>query len=266
MTRASAVAGEEPVEEYLDALLGALGGPPRQVRHTLAEVEEHLRDVVDEGLAAGLATQQAEATAVERIGAVHVVAGRRPLFIRPAAGLARGLMLGTTLVAGVGLVAFGIAGAVSWLLAKRYGGLFVVAPFPGGSYTPADCVRWLAGDPATHSCVTAMTADHVGDIVLQGAAGAVLGLVALALHVLLRRRWQDRATRTALPRASTEITGAALALLTAIVALADALDLVLVKGGWGTGQPLSLAAAALGATAVLVLRARHAWKVTPESR
>jgi hypothetical protein len=42
----------EPVEDYLDQLLLTLGGSPRQVRHTLAEVEEHLRDVVAEGTAA----------------------------------------------------------------------------------------------------------------------------------------------------------------------------------------------------------------------
>ena len=42
------------IEDYLDRLLVSLSGSPRQVRHTLAEVEAHLRDAEAEGIAAGL--------------------------------------------------------------------------------------------------------------------------------------------------------------------------------------------------------------------
>jgi hypothetical protein len=45
----------DPVEDYLDQLLTSLSGSPRQVRHTLAEVEAHLRDAVAEGMAEGMA-------------------------------------------------------------------------------------------------------------------------------------------------------------------------------------------------------------------
>ena len=34
---------DDPIETYLDRLLLSLSGTPRQVRHTLAEVEGHLR-------------------------------------------------------------------------------------------------------------------------------------------------------------------------------------------------------------------------------
>ena len=46
-------AASEPVEAYLDQLLLVLAGPPRQVRHTLAEIEAHLYDAVAEELAGG---------------------------------------------------------------------------------------------------------------------------------------------------------------------------------------------------------------------
>lgn len=35
---------DDPIEAYLDQLLVALPGSPRDVRHTLAEVEAHLRE------------------------------------------------------------------------------------------------------------------------------------------------------------------------------------------------------------------------------
>ena len=41
------------IEEYLDRLLVSLPGSPRQIRHTLSEVEAHLREAVAEGMAAG---------------------------------------------------------------------------------------------------------------------------------------------------------------------------------------------------------------------
>jgi hypothetical protein len=95
----------------------------------------------------------------------------------------------------------GLSGAIAWALAAIGGGQFVTAPFPPGSYSRADCVRWLAGDPGTHSCVTAMGADHVGDILLSSFAAGILGLVTLLAFWLMRRRWQDRGTLTARPSA-----------------------------------------------------------------
>jgi len=69
----SSAAGEptsDLIEEYLDRLLISLTGSPRQIRHTLAEVETHLRDAVAEGIAAGLPEQAAQAQALAQIGLV----------------------------------------------------------------------------------------------------------------------------------------------------------------------------------------------------
>jgi hypothetical protein len=178
-----------------------LSGPPRQVRQTLAEVEAHLHDAVAEAMAAGLGGHEAQLAAVQRIGPAHAVSGRTALFASPATALARRTALTGSLVAGVALVAVGLSGAIAWALAAIGGGQFVTAPFPPGSYSRADCVRWLAGDPGTHSCVTAMGADHVGDILLSSFAAGILGLVTLLAFWLMRRRWQDRGTLTARPSA-----------------------------------------------------------------
>jgi len=65
----------EAVEDFLDRLLVSLSGSPRRVRHTLAEVEGHLRDAVAEGMAAGMPEAEAQEWAVQRMGPVHTVTG-----------------------------------------------------------------------------------------------------------------------------------------------------------------------------------------------
>lgn len=241
----------EPVEEYLDRLFLTLRGTPRQVRRTLAEAEAHLADAVAEGVAAGLPEPEAQAAALARFGPAHAVSGG-PAWPRPA--LARRGTLAAALVGGVALVAIGLSGGIAWALARLRGGSFVTAPFPPGSYTRADCARWLAGDPAAHSCLSAMTADHVGDIVLSSAAAGVLGVLMLLAFWGLRRRWQDRATLTALPAGSTEAAGAVLAGLVALATLGVGVNMEMVRRGVGAGQPFSLAAAAAVAAAFFALR------------
>ena len=77
--------GADPVEDYLDRLLLTLSGPPRHVRHTLAEVEAHLHDAVAAELAAGKSQADAERAAVQRMGPVQAVTGRSASFARPTA-------------------------------------------------------------------------------------------------------------------------------------------------------------------------------------
>ena len=247
-------AGSEPVEEYLDKLLLTLSGPPRQVRGTLAEVEAHLQDVVAEELAAGKSLVEAEQAAVARMGACSQITGRPLQFGRPAAALMRRTALAGSLIAGIALVAVGISGAIGWGLAALRGGTFLVAPFPQGSYTRADCARWLAGDPSARNCITAMTSDHVSEVILNSFAAGVLGVLALSGYVWMRRRWQDRGTLTALPIGSAEAVGAILALIVAVGTAGRGVNLELVQQGQGAGEMFSLAVGALGAAAFFIAR------------
>ncbi len=250
----AAPAEGSPVEDYLDRLLLTLGGSPRRVRHTLVEVEAHLHEVVAEEMAAGKSRREAEAAAVARMGPEHVVTGRRAAFSRPTAPLARRTALAASLVGGVGLIAVGVSGAISWGLAAMRGGSFVTAPFPPGSYTRGDCARWLSGDPGAHNCVTAMIADHVGDIVSRSFAAGVVGLLALMAHEWMRRRWHDRSTLTALPLGSAEAAGGLLAVLVAIAAAGTGIDTDMVQRGQGAGQQYSIAVAAIGAAIFFAVR------------
>jgi hypothetical protein len=247
-------AGSEPVEDYLDKLLLALSGPPRQVRRTLAEVEAHLHDAVDEELAAGKSRQEAEVAAVARLGAVSQVSGRPAQFGRPMAALARRTALAGSLIGGIALIAVGVSGAIGWGLAALRGGTFLVAPFPSGSYTSADCARWLAGDPSTHNCITAMTNDHVGEVILTRFLAGVIGVFALAAYGWMRRRWQDRGTLTALPVGSAEAVGAILALIVAVGTAGRGLNMELVRYGQGAGDMFSLSIGALAAVVFFAVR------------
>jgi hypothetical protein len=252
----------DPIEDYLDRLLLSLSGSPRHVRHTLAEVEAHLHDAVAEELAAGRTQAEAEQAAVARIGAVHAVSGRPPQFSRPTAAMLRRTALAGSLVGGVALVTYAVSAGLSWALAAWRGGVFVTAPFPPGSYTPADCARWLAGDPGARTCVMAMTSDHVGDIILQGAAAGVFGLLALVAFRFMRGRWQDRGTLVALPVGSAEAVGAILALLVTVAGAGLAIDIEAVQRGHGAGQPISIAIAAACAAAFFAVRLYRSVQVT----
>jgi hypothetical protein len=254
MSNPREVPSGQPVEEYLDKLLLTVSGSAREVRHMLAEVEAHLHDAVSEEMAAGKSRPDAEAAAVARMGAVHEVAGRPIAFSRPTAALLRRTALAGSLIGGVALIAVGLSGAVAWALAGVRGGTFLIAPFPPGSYTAADCARWLAGDPGTHSCVAAMTSDHVGEVILNSFAGGVLGLLVLAAHWWMRRRWQDRGTLTALPIGSAEAVGAILALLVAAGTVGRGINMELVQRGQGAGQMFALAAGALAAAGYFAAR------------
>jgi hypothetical protein len=261
MTSGTADAPGDLIEDYLDRLLVSLSGSPRQVRHTLAEVEAHLRDAVAEGIAAGLPEEAAQAQALERIGPVHAVTGRPAVLTRPSQALLRRIILTCALIGGAGFVAIGGAGLVGRLLQALKGNLFMTTPFPPGTYTQADCARWLAGDPGTRSCVTAMLADHAFDYLLQATGCGLLGLLGLAAYLFLRRRWSDRATMTALPAGTAELLGATLAGIAAVFFLGQAADLATVQRGVGVGQPLSLGIAATVAAVAFALALRHCLRV-----
>jgi len=98
-----------------------------------------------------------------------------------------------------------------------------------------------------------MLADHAGDFLLQATAAGLLGLIALAAYLTLRQRWQDRATRTALPAGTAEALGAVLAALAALACVGQAVDTEMVQHGVGAGVPWSLGAAAAAAAVVFAL-------------
>jgi hypothetical protein len=242
------VSGDDPIEAFLDRLLGALSGTPREIRRTLAEAEAHLHDSAAALQAGGLSAEQARAEAVRRMGPVEAAA---PLTLRLTRAVRRRLALSALLIGGIAGVAIGIAGLFGRAAEALWGRQAIATPFPAGSFSAADCRRWQDGYPAAHGCIAAMTADHADDFLRSAAAAALLGVLALILYAYLRRRWGGP------PLGPELLAGAGLAALVAVALLANGLDAVMTTRAQGAGQSFCLAAAALLAAGYFGVRARR---------
>jgi hypothetical protein len=246
---------DDPIERYLDHALVTLPGTPRQVRHALAEIEAHLLDAAADMRREGLDEMASRVAAVERFGPIEAALDRTPRSLRLTPALRRRLALGLLLVGAVGGLAIGAAGVVAAAVRAVWGAGAVATPFPPGSYTAADCARWQGLYPAARGCLAAMTADHADDFLRNAAGCLLLGILALAAYLPLRRRWAAPDVSVALPRASEEVAGALLALASAAVLLAQGVDAMMVTRGQGAGLSFSLGGSALVAGAYLAWRA-----------
>ena len=63
----------DPVEAYLDQLYVSLRTTPREARRIIAEAEDHLRESVAAGLAAGLTERDAQEAAISSFGSARAV-------------------------------------------------------------------------------------------------------------------------------------------------------------------------------------------------
>jgi hypothetical protein len=248
---------DDPIEAYLDQVLVSLPGSPRHVRHTLAEIESHLLDAATAAQAEGLDEHTARALAVRQMGPVAGIADRPSLTLRLTPALRRRVVLSALLIGGVGGIAVGIGGSIGAVVNVLLGDRAIATPFPVGSYTTADCRRWLAGDPSARDCVTAMTADHARDFLISAGLCGLIGVVAIAAYAMLKRRWSSPAIATSLPRATEDVVGAVLALGVAVVLVSQGIDAVLVTHGNGAGEPFSLAPPAFLAATLFTVRARR---------
>ena len=188
--------GGDLIEDYLDQLYARLRGSPRAGRRLLAEAEDHLRQGVADGVAAGLSEREAQEAAISSFGSVGAVVRAHQVQRYRAPGLA--LLADLTLTAwklgSIGLLAVGASGLVVAAMNRLFGRAFVAAVTPGTRLPAADCQHWLSIWPHAHSCSQAYMLESSSDAVsLRGAAGFA-GLVLLAgylavRHVARRNGW-----------------------------------------------------------------------------
>ncbi|MGI8776695.1 MAG: permease prefix domain 1-containing protein [Acidimicrobiales bacterium] len=180
----------DPIEAYLDRLLVELSGRARNVRRILAEVDDHLHDAVDEGVAEGLSTGEAEQRALARFGTPATVARRftrgGPGRFLPVPVLSQ-LVLALALLAGIGLMGIGASGALAGGMGAVFGKDFVSGDVAGVTYTPARCADYLEYHPEAGTCARAATAHHFDETVQYRLAAGVLGLLVLGGLYLIRR-------------------------------------------------------------------------------
>ena len=123
----------------------------------------------------------ARALAVRQIGPVAGIADRPSLTLRLTPALRRRVVLSTLLIGGVGGIAVGIGGVIGQVVNVHLRRAGPSRPHSRvGSYTSADCYRWLSSGPAARDCVTAMTDDHARDFLISAGLCGVIGVVAIA--------------------------------------------------------------------------------------
>ena len=232
----------DPVEEYLDELYRKLRVRPREGRRVLAEAEDHLREAVADGLAAGLSEYEAGRAAISSFGSVGAVVRAHDQRLRglPGAAVLADLAVSAWKLVSVGLLAVGASGVVAAIMNAALGRGFVGgAPTTVGA-TAADCRHWLANWPAAHSCARASMLEASADAVSLRLVAGVLGVIMLVVYVIALRRAPRALPDGFVPTVAVTLFGAAAAGLTGLVLVDPA-----GSGLGGPGVYLSAAIAAL---------------------
>jgi hypothetical protein len=244
----------DPIEGYLDQLLGHLRGSAHDVRRILSEAEEHLRDATSELLAAGASEEEAQRLAIERFGHPRTVARQFSARLAPVppAAVTAELARATVLLGAVGLVAIGVSGALAELLGRLFGPALVAGDLPGVTYTAQRCAEFLEYFPDAGGCAQAAALHHWGEVVEYRVAVGVLGLLILDGFLLWRRRpdRQDPRYLGVLPDGFLATVATSLYGMAAVALALLSLDSLLVADGDGTGQWLSAAIVAAAMAAV----------------
>jgi hypothetical protein len=242
-----------PVDRYLDDLFDRLAGTGAAGRRTLAEAEDHLRAAADQGEALGLSRSDAERRAVAAFGAADRVAAQLRAVHRPDAWL-RPAFAGAWLAGALGLLGIGASGLVAEVFGRIFGPEFVAGDGPGVTYTAARCAEYLRLFPGAGGCTGAAAMDHWGEVVQFRVLAGVLGLLALAVFGLARRRtafgeatWQPPRGAVAVPLGALfAVTGAGFTGLSLMQLAYGGRDML--------GANLSAGIVALAAAALCFLR------------
>jgi hypothetical protein len=91
-------------------------------------------------------------------------------------------------MAAVGLIAVGLSGAVCGLIRYRYGDHTLALDSQSAHLSASRCADLLEYHPEKTTCAAAELAHHADEIVEYRLAAGVLGLIAAAGYVVLRRR------------------------------------------------------------------------------
>ena len=140
----------------------------------LAEAEDHLREAVTEGLAAGLSEREAQEHAVSSFGSVRAVVRAHDARLRrlPTVAVLRDVVMAAWRLGAIGLVAVGASGLIAWGMNAAFGRGFVGGTPGATRYSAADCHHWLSIWTHAHSCAQAAVLENSSDAVsLRLAAG-----------------------------------------------------------------------------------------------
>jgi uncharacterized protein with LGFP repeats len=124
-----------PVEDYLRQLRAGLRTRPEETSRILAEAEDHLRESVAAGQAAGLTESEAAEAAISSFGTVRAVVRAHQTPRGRAAAALHGLVMWTWLLTGTALTTVFVVGLVMTVVIVATGpqaGTPSPDPDPGG--------------------------------------------------------------------------------------------------------------------------------------
>jgi hypothetical protein len=255
----SRYAGDDPIETYLDELLAGLRGTARDVRHTVAECETHLRERAEALEASGVSPREAASQAVTDFGDVATITADFNRAHRR--GAARALLpaaaFQTARLGAAGLIAIGISGMIAWVWTFVAGTSAVFADTPGTHYDPASCAHYLAVQTSARTCAAAALLEGRDDALTQRWAAGVLGVLLLLVTLWWRRR---SAAAPADLRAPAALVGVVVFAAAGVGLTGYGIDRAVINTG--SGQWISAGAVALAfAAAYLIVLWRRATAV-----
>jgi hypothetical protein len=251
------------VENYLDQLYAGLRGSPRQGRRILAEAEDHLREGVADGVAAGLTEREAQEQAISSFGSVRAVVRAHDRRLRTVPGLAvlADVAMSVWRLGSIGLLAVGASGLVAAVMNLAFGRTFVGSASGAAPPAAAACRHWLSNWPGAHSCAQAYLLESSSDAVSLRVFAGFAGLILLGGYYLARRSgWSRGVLPDAFaPTIGMSLFGAAgLGLLALSVSRASVLGLQAGPGFYLSGALVALALAAVFGGQVHASLLRHA--------
>ncbi|HEY8729291.1 MAG TPA: hypothetical protein VIL94_06885 [Acidothermaceae bacterium] len=245
-----------PIESYLDELVTRMPAEqPRALRQLLAETEAHLRDDAARAVAEGASPHDAEADAVRRFGPVpEMVGAEQRRFATPLSTVLRQIASTTLLLGSIGAITVGLSGVLAAVFQQTAGSRALVDVRPGQVLSGSDCARWLATDPTAHDCRAAAIYDWVGEVITYRISLGLLGVAALAVFFLLRRRWTRLRRWSMLPPLVSDTIATTAFATAGIWTLGTGIDTLAVGPGTGYGQWFSAAPVALAAAMFFGIR------------
>lgn len=249
---------ESPIESYLDAMFERLDGSGPAGRRLLSEAEAHLYESAADGRARGLSDVAAEREAVERFGPVNVVTRRIPP--RDVRLDPRRIAVCGWVVVGVGLLWYGSAGLLTWLIGWPWAQLLIATdrigswpPCGDGGATP-ECLR------QQHDSLAMVPA---GGLRFPYLVVAVVGAATLIALAVLRRTTRLGTASWTPSRAAVSFSLAApLAIVGAFLVLRGIINIV--DGHYLRLSPFVAGTTALAVAVTLQVRARKARLATRE--
>jgi hypothetical protein len=182
----------DPIGQYLAALRARLRVAPGEAELIVAEADDHLRETVAAGLAAGMTEREAQEAAISAFGSVQAVVRAHEstpgnlVKGRTAAAVLGDMFLAAWKLAGVGLVALGASGVVVALMNVTAGRVFTGQAPAGVGFPKADCAYWMRAWPTAPTCGAAHMLEASSDAVVPRIGAGIVGVALFEAYVIAR--------------------------------------------------------------------------------